>query len=97
MIEEEKLAVVVISLNGEALAWFQWEEIHYELERVEGPPPRSIPTHPRRYPMRVVLVTPARWVSPLLPAHLRAFVEALEGVPEHVQERTFINDLKPEI
>ena len=28
MIEEEKLAVAVISLDGEALAWFQWEESH---------------------------------------------------------------------
>ena len=28
MTEEEKIAATIISLDGEALAWFQWEDGH---------------------------------------------------------------------
>ena len=31
MAEEEKLAVAIIILDGEALAWFQWEERHQSI------------------------------------------------------------------
>ena len=31
MMEEEKIAGAIISLDGEALAWFQWEDGHHPI------------------------------------------------------------------
>ena len=54
MTEEEKMEAATISLDGETLVGFQWEEnsaTHNELGRVENTPPRSFPTNPGGYLM----------------------------------------------
>ena len=42
MLEEEKLAVATISVDGEALAWFQWEEGHRPVQSWMESKPRLL-------------------------------------------------------
>ena len=100
MMEKEKIAVAIISLDGEALAWFQWQDGHRPilnfgelkaclLDRFrstqEGTPCKQFLSLRKDGFVRDYL-----WTFKLL-------ASALDGVSEHLQESTFINGMKPKI
>ena len=80
--EIEKLAAATINLEGEALAWFQWEDGRRSM--------RSL------VELKVCLLDRFRQTQEGSLCE-QFLATTLDDVPEHVQESTFINCLKPDI
>ena len=100
MTEEEKIAAAIISLDGKALTWFQWEDGHRPILNWEELKVRLLDRF-----RRIQEGTLCEQFLSLRPDgsvrdYLRTFellASALDGVPKNVQESTFINGLKLEI